>query len=125
MLRKLPGRSYNAAKNNQQSGEVMSLFGKKCARCGTRTRQEKDGSPTCEACASEMQLLVDAKNEDTRPCPVDGESMKKEVAAMVVIDRCPKCSGVWLDGGELEKLKGNAEATAVLAMTQGFTVPFS
>ena len=102
----------------------MSIFGDKCARCGTRTRQEVDGAPTCEACAVEMQLLVTAEGEATRPCPVDGATMSKEVAAMVVIDRCPKCNGVWLDGGELEHLKGNAEASAVMAMTNGFTTPF-
>lgn len=103
----------------------MSLFGEKCARCGARTRLEKDGSPTCEACQKEMQLLIEAAAETKRPCPVDGETMSKEVAAMVVVDRCPKCQGIWLDGGELDKIKGNAEAAAVMAMTTGFTTPFT
>ncbi len=103
----------------------MSLFGEKCNRCGARTRHEEQGAPTCEACAAEMQLLVDAEYEQSRPCPVDGTTMKKEVAAMIVVDRCPRCQGVWLDGGELERLKGNAEAGAVMAMANGFTVPFS
>lgn len=103
----------------------MSLLGEKCARCGTRTRNEENGAPTCDSCAQEMRLLVAAQDEKQRPCPVDGETMKKEVAAMIVIDRCPKCQGVWLDGGELERLKGNAEAGAVMAMANGFTLPFS
>lgn len=103
----------------------MSLFGEKCARCGTKTRHEVDGKATCEACEREMQLLVEAKAEDLRPCPVDGATMGKEIAHMIVIDRCPKCQGVWLDGGELERLKGGVEAGALMAMASGFTVPFS
>jgi hypothetical protein len=103
----------------------MALFGEKCARCGTRTRHEVDGSATCEACEKEMQLIVEAEGEAKRPCPIDGEWMDKEVAHMIVIDRCPKCHGVWLDGGELERIKGGVEATALMAMANGFTVPFN
>lgn len=102
----------------------MSLFGEKCARCGLKTRNEVEGQAICEACEKEMQLLVEAKSEDTRPCPVDGAMMKKEIAHMIVVDRCSKCQGVWLDGGELEKLKGGVEASALMAMARGFTVPF-
>ena len=72
-----------------------------------------------------MELLVDAKAEDLRPCPVDGDTMTKEIAHMLVIDRCPTCKGVWLDGGELERIKGGVEAGALMAMASGFTVPFS
>jgi Zn-finger nucleic acid-binding protein len=72
-----------------------------------------------------MKLLLEAESETARPCPVDGETMKKEVAHMIVIDRCPKCQGVWLDGGELERIKGGVEAKALMAMANGFTVPFS
>ena len=50
--------------------------------------------------------------------------MLKEIAHMIVVDRCPTCQGVWLDGGELERLKGGVEASALLAMASGFTVPF-
>jgi Transcription factor zinc-finger len=101
----------------------VALFGEKCARCGTRTRNEVKGAPTCEQCEKEMQLLVKAKSEKVRPCPVDGEHMTKEIAHMLVIDRCPKCQGVWLDAGELERIKGGVEASAVMAMAHGFTVP--
>ncbi len=50
--------------------------------------------------------------------------MSKEIAHMIVVDRCPTCQGVWLDGGELERLKGGVEASALLAMASGFTVLF-
>ena len=102
----------------------MALFGEKCARCGEKTRHEVDGAATCEPCEMEMKLLVEAQGEIERPCPVDGAMMKKEIAHMLVIDRCPTCQGVWLDGGELEKIKGGVEANALMAMATGFTVPF-
>ena len=103
----------------------MALFGEKCARCGSKTRHEVEGKATCEACEKEMELMLDAGKEDLRPCPVDGETMAKEIAHMLVIDRCPKCQGVWLDSGELERIKGGVEASALMAMASGFTVPFS
>ena len=102
----------------------MALFGEKCARCGTKTRREVEGQAICDACQTEMQLLVEAKEETLRPWPVDGTTMKKEIAHMIVVDRCPSCRGVWLDGGELERLKGGVEASALMAMANGFTVPF-
>jgi len=103
----------------------MSLLGDKCDRCGTRTRSKKDGQPICEACAQEMSLLVEASAETQRLCPADGERMSKEVAHMIVIDRCPKCQGVWLDGGELERIQTDAQDAALKAMTMSFTHPFS
>ncbi len=103
----------------------MALFGEKCARCGSKTRHKVDGKATCEACEKEMELMLDAGKEDLRPCPIDGETMAKEIAHMLVIDRCPKCQGVWLDSGELERIKGGVEASALMAMASGFTVPFS
>ena len=102
----------------------MSFFGEKCARCSAKTRHEVDGKATCVACENEMQLLVEAKGEELHLCPVDGATMSKEIAHMIVVDRCPACQGVWLDGGELERLKGGVEASALLAMASGFTVPF-
>jgi len=43
-----------------------------------------------------MELLVEAKGEKLRPRPVDGATMAKEIAHMIVVDRCPACQGVWL-----------------------------
>ena len=36
--------------------------------------------------------------------------MDEEIALSLVIDRCPTCRGVWLDGGELEQMQGTLEA---------------
>jgi hypothetical protein len=40
----------------------------------------------------------------TRLSPVAGVPMVQETLMGVVIDRCPKSGGVWLDAGELEQL---------------------
>jgi len=100
----------------------MSIFAPKCDRCGQRTRNEEDGQPICEACEQEMQLILNAAEENTHACPIDGSPMKKEVAHMIVIDKCPKCKGVWLDGGELEKLTGDLRAEAISVMTHSLSM---
>lgn len=37
-------------------------------------------------------------------CPVDGEELVITERSGVAIDYCPKCRGVWLDRGELDKI---------------------
>lgn len=37
-------------------------------------------------------------------CPVDGETLVMTDRQGVEIDYCPKCRGVWLDRGELDKI---------------------
>jgi Zn-finger nucleic acid-binding protein len=37
-------------------------------------------------------------------CPIDGEQLVMTDRAGVEIDYCPKCRGVWLDRGELDKI---------------------
>jgi len=51
------------------------------------------------------------QGEEVRNCPVDGMAMKKEpiLDGVIIIDRCPKCSGVWLDHEELESIQEAAE----------------
>ena len=74
----------------------MAIFAPKCDRCGQRTRNKEQGRPMCEGCLQQMQLMLDAADEEVRPCPVDGSPMKKEIAHMIVIDKCSTCKGVWL-----------------------------
>ena len=45
-------------------------------------------------------------------CPVDGTQLQMMDRQGVEIDYCPKCRGVWLDRGELEKLMAAAQAEA-------------
>ena len=37
-------------------------------------------------------------------CPRCGVSMIKKTRHSVTIDKCKKCDGIWLDGGEIEKI---------------------
>lgn len=37
-------------------------------------------------------------------CPMDGETLVMTDRSGVEIDYCPKCRGVWLDRGELDKI---------------------
>ena len=100
----------------------MAIFAPKCDRCGQRTRHEEKGRPLCEDCMQKMQLMLDAANENVHLCPVDSAAMQKEIAHMIVIDKCPQCNGVWLDGGELNKLTHDVQADAIMAVTRGYTI---
>lgn len=48
-------------------------------------------------------------------CPVDGSELVMADRQGVEIDYCPKCRGVWLDRGELDKI---IERTAPQAVQQ-------
>lgn len=42
-------------------------------------------------------------------CPIDGTDLAMAERHGVEIDYCPKCRGVWLDRGELDKIIEQAE----------------
>jgi hypothetical protein len=103
----------------------MALFGEKCARCGkSRTREEYQGEPTCPACRELLEKKLEASKEVKQSCPVDGSAMEKEIVMSVIVDRCPGCHGVWLDGGELETLKGAVAENVAKGLVRGFAGPF-
>ena len=98
---------------------IKWLFGDKCARCEEqRTKGTFEGLPTCEKCEAQIR----AEREETRRCPLDGAEMSKEIVLNVVIDRCPSCSGVWLDGGELELVNKGIEEGGGGDFASGFVV---
>ena len=45
-------------------------------------------------------------------CPVDGETLVMADRSGVEIDYCPRCRGVWLDRGELDKIIERAGPSA-------------
>ncbi len=45
-------------------------------------------------------------------CPVDGADLVMSERSGVEIDYCPKCRGVWLDRGELDKIIERAGPSA-------------
>jgi len=98
----------------------MSLLGEKCARCGKRrTRKEFAGVPTCDECHHTLELKLAASKESPRACPIDASSMQKEIVSNVVVDRCPLCKGVWLDGGELELMRRVIEEGMTMSLVSG------
>lgn len=48
-------------------------------------------------------------------CPVDNETLVMADRNGVEIDYCPKCRGVWLDRGELDKIIERGSAAAPVA----------
>jgi hypothetical protein len=102
----------------------MGVWGEKCVRCGNRrTRSTYEGLPTCEDCQALLQARLKAEAEDRRLCPLDGVAMTKEVILNVVVDRCPSCKGMWLDGGELDLLKEGIEAGMAGDLGQALFMP--
>jgi hypothetical protein len=103
----------------------MPLFGKKCSRCGAaRTSEEYEGLPTCESCKQLIKAKLQAAKEITCQCPIDSASMEKAIVLNIEIDHCPTCSGVWLDGGELELMNGTIEAGMTTELLSGMAYPF-
>jgi Zn-finger nucleic acid-binding protein len=45
-------------------------------------------------------------------CPIDGTELMMTERGGVEIDYCPKCRGVWLDRGELDKIIDRAGSEA-------------
>jgi Zn-finger nucleic acid-binding protein len=55
------------------------------------------------------------KSDFSMKCPIDGEALVMTDRSGVEIDYCPKCRGVWLDRGELDKI---IERTTPVDQTQ-------
>ncbi len=82
----------------------MRWFTKKvaCVHCKTqKTKREFENQATCTDCQKNIQI----SREPQRACPVDGTLLEKHCDNELIIDRCPKCDGIWLDAGELEIIK--------------------
>lgn len=90
------------------------LDGERCIRCKEYYKFEElgvapGGFSLCKPCAER----TDPAKEMTRACPVDGSKMRKEfIRTIILIDKCPACGGVWLDGHELEVVERAANANA-------------
>lgn len=54
-------------------------------------------------------------------CPIDGTQLVMTERSGVEIDYCPKCRGVWLDRGELDKIieRGAAQTPAPQTAPRG------
>jgi uncharacterized protein len=54
-------------------------------------------------------------------CPIDGTTLALSERGGVEIDFCPKCRGVWLDRGELDKIINQAVTTLPPRDESGYT----
>ena len=91
----------------------MGIFGEKCEGCGSRTHSKDEfGRAKCGECQYKEKVKKEMEAEKIQKCPIDGADMKKECYEDIIIDRCPKCNGIWLDGGELEAIKKHIEDDA-------------
>ena len=48
-------------------------------------------------------------------CPIDGSDLTMSERQGIEIDYCPKCRGVWLDRGELDKIIERSATEAAAA----------
>jgi len=105
----------------------------KCPKCNSETlKQFKVEEVTVDRCSSCDGIWCDAQElgellaEDAKQvaalrrgsgheehgrkkgkCPRDAEELLRVYSAVdktVILDACPECRGIWLDGGEFEKL---------------------
>jgi len=52
-------------------------------------------------------------------CPVDNETLQMTERSGVEVDYCPRCRGIWLDRGELDKILERAERELPASATRG------
>ena len=77
--------------------------GEDCIRCEQHFKFEDliyltSGLGMCRECHAK----VDPAKESERTCPKDGSRMKKEIVQeKLMIDSCPTCGGIWIDGDEV------------------------
>ena len=76
-----------------------------CQDCGEKFLAAKDNraTPICPECRLQRKM----RSEKTLICPSCGDTMQKKpiLDDKVIIDKCPGCKGVFLDKGELKKIR--------------------
>jgi len=95
-------------------GDVMGWFTSKklCVHCNqNKTSNKFENFDTCTEC--EKKILM--SREGIRICPVDQAKMVKEDHQGIIIDRCEKCNGVWLDNNELKSMQELAQQDSDIA----------
>lgn len=114
-LRALSGLSAMAVSRVKEVSEGAAA-GAECSHCGSRrTDRVFEGAATCSSC----EIAIRAGREERVVCRHDGTLMEKEVLEDLIVDRCPKCGGVWLDGGELEILGAAIQRAAAPGSPSG------
>lgn len=91
--------------------EVRGTKVDKCPACRGIWFDEKELEAILEVRPSELRPLGGQENEAFNRvrgnCPRDGSELMRVSSAResdVVVDVCPACQGIWLDGGELQRI---------------------
>lgn len=77
--------------------------GENCIRCWKRYKfEELTAGPgafsICKVCAAK----ISSEGKERRRCPVDNQELVKNMLAVVLVEKCLACGGVWLDAEELQ-----------------------
>ena len=92
---------------------VASIEVDACRRCGGLWCDDRelqillDAPPPALAALRGGRADTDADSQPAR-CPRDGGRLVRMFSSRtrtVTADACPDCQGIWLDGGELERLR--------------------
>jgi len=85
------------ATDEKPSRNEEEYFLKLDAQLIARQRAKREA----ERAAMERQATV-------MTCPRDGTELAEKDLEKIKVDVCPKCNGVWFDGGELDLLRKGA-----------------
>ncbi|MBX3465843.1 MAG: zf-TFIIB domain-containing protein [Planctomycetes bacterium] len=85
----------------------------RCAGCGGIWFDKGELGPLLNHDTGKIRVLLggsdpEALDQKTGACPIDQKRMIRVTSARnrhVVIETCPTCQGIWLDGGEFERIK--------------------
>ncbi|MCB0338084.1 MAG: zf-TFIIB domain-containing protein [Bdellovibrionales bacterium] len=67
-------------------------------------RKAKEEAYFIEQNKAALQRIKNRNEEKPRLSPITGEPMEQVTIMGVVVDRCKKTNGIWLDAGELEEI---------------------
>ena len=113
----------------------------KCPRDASILGFGEERGHMCNRCAECHGLMLDdeemgralgARNRPTAEqlgrlpgsglaCPRDGADMRRLVHQDIEVDICPACSALWLDAGEIEKIKARGGSRRKAALAAGAT----
>jgi TFIIB-like protein len=96
--------------------------GENCIRCNKYYKFEElevgpDGFGICHNCAIRINPIGEKKHQ----CLNDGTEMKKElIYNRILLDKCPTCGGIWLDGDEIEIIRRVMKSEGAGRFASGF-----